>query len=158
VNAITYPLVFSFRDAIVGNGFVAYVGASGRVLLTNEGDGDIWMFGVQPGGVAGGGNERSEAFREFKKSYLSVLFDIASTSSSYEDFEDSVKLFFSEVNAPNLAIWTDAVDAVRSGKLSPLPDLKATNADTCPPRLEIRRIDMLARANDNSFDEIRKAA
>jgi len=48
-----------------------------RVILTDEGDGDIWMFGVQPGGVARGGRERSQAFYEFKKNYRSVLFDIA---------------------------------------------------------------------------------
>ncbi len=157
MNAITYPLVFSFRDAIVGNGFVAYVAATGRVLLTNEGDGDIWMFGVQPGGVSGGGHERSEAFREFKKSYLSVYFDIAAGSSSYEDFERSVRQFFSEVNDPNLETWTDAVKAVRSGELS-LPDLKSTNADDFLPQVVVKRIDTQASSNDNTFDEIRKAA
>jgi hypothetical protein len=87
LSATTYPLVFSFRDAVSGNGFVAHVAVCGRVLLTDEGDGDIWMFGVQPGGVAGGGCNRSEAFREFKKSYLSVFFDIAAEAASFEDFE-----------------------------------------------------------------------
>jgi len=157
LSATTYPLVFSFRDAVSGNGFVAYVAVSGRVLLTDEGDGDIWMFGVQPGGIAGGGHERSEAFREFKKSYLSVFFDIAAEAVSFENFEESVKLFFSEVNAPNLDAWTEAVAAVRAGRLS-LSDLKATDSDSCPPKIEVRRIDKLATANDNTFDEIRKAA
>ena len=157
MSATTYPLVFSFRDTVNGNGFVAHVVASGRVLLTDEGDGDIWMFGVQPGGVAGGGHERSEAFREFKKSYLSVFFDIAAEATSYEDFAESVSQFFSEVNAPNLEVWTDAVRAVRAGKLS-LSDLKSTNADSYSPKIEIRRIDTGATANDNTFDEIRKAA
>ena len=157
MSATTYPLVFSFRDAVSGNGFVAYVAVSGRVLLTDEGDGDIWMFGVQPGGIAGGGRERSEAFREFKKSYLSVFFDIAAEATSFEDFEKSVRQFFSEVNEPNLGVWSEAVAAVRAGKLS-LSDLEAMNADLCPPRIEIRRIDTRATASDNSFDEIREAA
>jgi hypothetical protein len=153
----TYPLVFSFRDAVSGNGFVAYVAVSGRVLLTNEGDGDIWMFGVQPGGIAGGGHERSEAFREFKKSYLSVFFDIAAEATSFEDFEESVKLFFSEVNEPNLGVWDEAVAAVRAGRLS-LSDLKSRDADSCPPKIDVKRIDNQATASDNSFDEIREAA
>jgi hypothetical protein len=157
LSATTYPLVFSFRDAIVGNGFVAGVSATGRVLLTNEGDGDIWMFGVQPGAIAGGGRERSEAFREFKKSYLSVYFDIASESTSYEEFERSVTQFFSDVNEPNFEAWTAAVKAVRSGELS-LEDLKSTNADACLPGIAIKRIDTRASADDNVFDEIRKAA
>jgi hypothetical protein len=157
LSATTYPLVFTFRDAVSGNGFVAYVAVCGRVLLTDEGDGDIWMFGVQPGGVAGGGRERSEAFHEFKKSYLSVFFDIAAEAASFEDFEKSAKLFFSEVNEPNLDVWAGSVAAVRAGKLS-LSDLKAMNADSCPPKIEVRRIDTQANASDNSFDEIREAA
>jgi len=154
----TYPLVFSFSDVIVGNGFVAHVAASGRVILADEGDGDIWMFGVQPGGVAGGGRERSQAFYEFKKNYRSVLFDIAIESSTYEDLESAVSSFFSEINQTHLEMWTEAVQAVRAGKLS-LPDLRSENADLFPSKIEIRRLDCRdASCNDNSFDEIRKAA
>ena len=157
MSANTYPLVFAFRDAIVGKGFVADVAVQGRVLLTDEADGDVWMFGVQPGGVAGGGGNRSEAFHEFKKSYLSVLFDSAVECASFADFESDVKRFFSEVNAPNEKVWLNALAAVREGKLS-LPNLGSTNADLWLPSIEIRHIDQQASPSANAFDMIREAA
>lgn len=153
----TYPLVFSFQEPIMGNGFVAYVVTSGRVLLTEESEDSIWMFGVQPGGIAGGGRERSEAFRQFKMSYLSVLFDIANESSSYDGFESAARAFFSEVNAENEQTWIEAVKAVRAGKLS-LPGLKSENADQWVAKIEVTRVDQQAHSSANVFDEIKEAA
>jgi len=153
----TYPLVFAFKDAIVGNGFVAFVEASGKVLLVDEGDSSIWMFGVQPGGVAGGGRERSEAFREFKKGYLSVLFDIAAEATSCEEFEIAARAFFAEINTENQKLWAEAVQDVRAGKLA-LPDIKSQNADPWPVAIAVSRIDQQANSSANQFDEIREAA
>lgn len=157
MSVTTYPLVFSFRDAIVGNGYVALVVANGRVILSEEAGDSIWMFGVQPGGVAGGGRERSEAFREFKKGYLSVLFDIASDAASCEEFEERAKEFFGELNDENLAIWTKAVEDVRAGRLS-LPGPRAENSDRWPFGIVVQRIDQRADSSANEFDEIKEAA
>jgi hypothetical protein len=157
LSAITYPLVFTFQHPIMGDGFIAYVVTSGRALLTYEGDGDIWAFGVQPGGIAGGGRERAQAFYEFKKTYLSVLFDIAAESSSYEDFEKSTKSFFSDTNADNDRTWTEAVQAVRAGKVS-LPGMKSQNTDHWVAKIEVTRVDQRASSSANVFDEIKEAA
>jgi hypothetical protein len=157
LSVTTYPLVFTFQHPIMGNGFIAYVITRGRVLLSYEADGDIWMFGVQPGGIAGGGKERSEAFQEFKNRYLSVLFDIASESSSYEDFEKSAKLFFSEVDSETERSWNEAVQAVRSGKLL-LPGMRSENADRWVAEMSVERVDQQANSAANVFDEIKEAA
>jgi hypothetical protein len=156
LKANTYPLVFSFRDVIVGKGFVVGIVVNGRVLLAEEDDG-VWMFGVQPGGIAGGGSERSEAFCEFKRSYLSVLFDIAAEVDSYAAFEDAAKAFFQEVNSPNEVDWTEALKAVRAGRLS-LPNIGSTNADQWLPKIEVNRLDQQLSPSVNAFDTIAEAA
>jgi hypothetical protein len=157
LSAATYPLVFTFQHPIMGNGFIAYVVTKGRVLLSDEGDGDLWMSGVQPGGIAGGGHERAEALGEFKKGYLSVLFDIAEESVSYEDFEVAAKAFFAEKNDENERTWLAAVKAVRAGQLS-LPGLKSENTDQWVDKIEVTRVDLQAHSSANVFDEIKEAA
>jgi hypothetical protein len=133
------------------------VAARGKVLLTDEGNDSIWMFGVQPGGVAGGGRERSEAFREFKKGYLSVLFDIASEAESFEQFETAARGFLGDVNAENMQLWETAVREVRAGKLN-LSGIKTENVDRWTIGVSIQRIDQQADSSANEFDEIREAA
>lgn len=162
-----HPLVFSFRDIIAGNGFFALVVMDGRVLLTEEDDHDIWMFGVQPGGLAGGvagggvpGTEaqRNSAFAEFKKGYLSVLFDIASEAVTFEDFDTKTKAFFDEVNTPNALEWEKALAEVRATNAC-LSGLKTVPADANPPKLAIEKIaPEFVKPNLNEFDDISKAA
>ena len=155
-----YPLVFRFHDMITGKGFMAEVIMDGRMLLVNEEDGDFWMFGVQPGGVSGGGCGRDAAFREFKMIYLSVLHDIAAESSTFEDFEQGVTEFFSEVNDPNKRDWRDVLKEVRKGNLT-LTNINRVDADKRPPSLTVRHfIDpALANPTNNSlFGQIHKAA
>lgn len=153
-----YPLVFSFRDLIAGNGFVAAVAMDGRVLLAEEDDDDFWMFGVQPGGIAGGNSQRAAAFSEFKKRYLSVLYDIAADVTSFDLFKKGVTTFFDEVNAPNLADWERALKEVRAGNIS-LNDLKNVKAEARMPNLTVEAISP-ERINSgvNEFDHFVEAA
>lgn len=111
-----YPLLFGFRDLVAGKGFVAGIAIDGRALLVDEDDG-FWMYGVNPGGVAGGGPSIGDAQVEFRSSYRSVLFDIAGEAESFDQFEEEVTRFFRETNEPTLAEWEDAVKAVRTGEV-----------------------------------------
>lgn len=153
-----YPLVFSFRDLIAGNGFAAVVSMDGRVLLVEEDDQDTWMFGVQPGGIAGGDPQRKLAFSEFKKSYLSVLFDISAEATSFEQFKGKVTAFFDEINASSVEDWQKALNDVRTNNVS-VADLKRVPADARVPSLQI---DIVApeRINSgvNEFDGFCEAA
>ena len=121
-----YPILFGFRDLIAGNGFIAGVDLSGRAVLADEGDG-FWMYGVNPGGVAGGGSTPGEAQAEFRSAYRSVLFDIAAEAGSFEDFARQVKQLVEETNVPTLAEWQAAVAEVRQGRVDAdwLPKRKA---------------------------------
>jgi hypothetical protein len=153
-----YPIVFSFRDPVVCNGFVAAVAMDGCALLSEEDDQEVWVYGVQPGGLAGGGAQRAVALNEFKKGYMSVLFDIASEATSFVEFKAAVTAFFSEVNEVNQAEWTRALEAVRKNNIS-LTDLQSVKAETRPPNLTVEEMPP-ARANSavNQFDQYAEAA
>lgn len=152
----TYPVLFGHRDLIAGKGFVAFVAADGRALLTQE-EGGFWLFGVTPGGIAGGGAERSEAIREFKKSYLSVLFDIAAEVDSFDEFKRQAAEFFAEGNTPNEEIWNAALADVKRGELT--IDLPRVRSETRPPQIEITQVrETDIGPNVNEFDELAEAA
>ena len=153
-----YPLVFSFRDLIAGNGYVATVAMDGRVVLSEDETQETWMFGVQPGGIAGGDRQKAVALKEFKTSYLSVLYDIAAEATSFDQFKNKVMEFFGEVNAPNLADWNQALAEVRGGTLS-LPDFTKVKSDARMPNLTIEKV-APERVNSgvNEFDQISEAA
>ena len=151
-----YPLVFSFRDLIAGNGFVAAVSIDGRALLSEEEDG-YWMFGVQPGSVAGGGDAKAISFKQFKDSYLSVLFDMAAEAVSFEQFDAMVKLLFTQVNEPNLSEWESALAAVRANSIT-LEDVARVPADSRVPALLIQKMGPEVNSGVNEFDQISEAA
>ncbi|HTG32522.1 MAG TPA: hypothetical protein VLB76_06285 [Thermoanaerobaculia bacterium] len=111
-----YPLLFGRREKVEGNGFIARVAVSGRVLLTDE-DGEFWVEGVNPGGLAATGNSASEALAQFCQDFLAVLFDIASEAEDFDHFRDQVGKFFSETSAPALEDWEEAVRQVRAGQV-----------------------------------------
>ncbi len=51
ITTTHYPVLFTYRDVIIGAGVVAHVEASGRFLIEDKGtDEDIWIYGVNPGG------------------------------------------------------------------------------------------------------------
>lgn len=153
----TFPLVFTFPDTIVGEGFVAYVEITGRALLTEE-DGETWLYGVQPGGVAGGGTNYTEACREFKNGYLSVLYDSAAESETFEAFSAQVREFFETVNEPNATAWESALEEVRKNSTS-LPGFSSVPADSRPPAIKIVHLSQdKMRPTVNRFGDFSEAA
>src|SRR5215210_8145215 len=126
-----YPLLFGFRDLIAGNGYIAGVALSnGRAVLVDEGDG-FWMYGVNPGGLAAGGESLGRAQSEFRSAYKSGLFDIAAEAQSFEAFKAEVERFFRETNNPTLVEWDEAVAEVRQGRTE-ADWLPKKSADSAP--------------------------
>jgi hypothetical protein len=152
----SYPILFSFRHLIAGNGFVASVVIDGRALLTQE-DGGFWLFGVQPGGIAGGGSGLTEALNEFKKGYLSVLFDIATESKSFDEYKAALTQFFCEVNPANEDAWKGALQEVRQGKLA-LSGFGSAKAESWMPKIDVQNVGHHATPTVNAFDSVAEAA
>jgi hypothetical protein len=161
-----YPLVFSFRNLIAGNGYVAAVAMDGRVILAEgvtfgDENEETWMFGVQPGDVAGdasGDRQKLAAFTAFKKNYDNVLLDIAAEATSFEEFKTKATEFFSGVNPPNLADWERARIEVRSGNLS-LDDLPIVKSSARAPSLTIEMVvPERVSSEDNACQTLAEAA
>ncbi|HZF08856.1 MAG TPA: hypothetical protein VFE33_08715 [Thermoanaerobaculia bacterium] len=112
-----YPLLFGRRELLEGNGFIARVSVSGRALLADE-DGEFWVEGVSPGGLAGHGKSPHEALADFSAAFRAVLFDIAAEANSFEVFRQEVLRFFDETSGPALAEWEEAVRQVKAGQVT----------------------------------------
>src|SRR5258706_2838113 len=111
-----YPLLFARREKVEGNGFIARVAVSGRILLTEE-NGDFWVEGINPGGLAANGKSANEALAQFCLDFLAILFDIANDAKAFEGFRAGVHKFLDETSAPALKEWEEAVRQATGGDL-----------------------------------------
>jgi len=151
-----YPILYTFRDKIVGAGFLADVTVHGRALAAEEAEGEWWLYGVQPGGFAAGGTTLAEAQAEFRKDFTTILYDIAEDARDIRAFDTEVRRFFSEINEPTEREWTAALVWVRAmlreqrtaeavpGNLAVIP------ADS-PRGVEVRIIETMT-PKDNAVD------
>ena len=122
------PLLFSYRDVLFGNGFVAEVRAQqGRALCVRETDG-FWMYGVNPGGMAAFGSDAEGAHAAFRSTFSRILKDLALEAHSFDEFHVLARHFFDETNAGYEPEWYDAVQAVRNHEVG--ADLPTMSADS----------------------------
>ena len=92
-----WPLVFSYRGIMIGNGFKVIVDARCRVLAEEqENKGGIWMNGAQPGGFAAGGDDIDSAHQALKTMFLNILRDTAEEASNFAAFQDEMNRFFAD--------------------------------------------------------------
>lgn len=106
------PLLFNFQDLVAGKGFIAGVATRGRALLQEE-DGQVWLYGVEPGGIAATGSDRQAALQDFRNGFRHVLIEMAAEAESFEGFRLLVQKFFREIDRSELSEWTEAHAAVR---------------------------------------------
>jgi len=116
VQLPTLPLLFSFKQVVVGNGFVAGVKMDGHALLETEqvdNREESWITGIAPVGIVGGAGDRGLAFVEFRKAWIEVVFDIAAKASCFDDFRTSCEEFLASEQDSLTALWKEAVAVVR---------------------------------------------
>src|SRR5688572_16709357 len=106
-----YPVIFTLRDAISGNGFLAGVTLSGRALMVQE-DGAWWTYGVRPGAMAERGSTPEESFLRFRNAYKTVLFDMAEESSTFESFKEEVERSYHQADQEEERRWQEAFQAI----------------------------------------------
>ncbi len=164
---VRYPLMFTFRDVISGEGFLAGVTISGRALMTKEKDDDKpwWMYGVRPGGIAETGATPGETFAHFRERYRAVLFDLAIEADSFVSFHREVEAFFHGHDAEEEKEWSEAFKLIRAGEVEPehpFCELRRESPETRPTSVSVEELTVTKRfmATDNVPDiySIAKAA
>lgn len=138
-----YPLMFTFRDVVSGDGFLAGVTVSGRALMVHE-DGKWWAYGVRPAALAESGNTPQEAFASFRNRYRLVLFDIAAEAPNFLAFNQDVDQFYYEKDEDEENRWETAFAAIRTGQVAPEPPfdtLPKEAPETRPTHISVERLD-----------------
>ncbi len=162
-EVIHYPVMFVFRDAISGDGFLAGVTLSGRALMIKEGE-EWWVYGVRPGAIAEHGTTPQETFLRFKDRYRTVLFDMAEEFKDFEAFRREVERFYYEPDEEEERRWNDAVEGLRSGNVTPAPpfsELPKEPPQNRPAQVTVERLDTSDRRftpTDNVVDRYVMAA
>lgn len=149
--------MFTFQDAVSGDGFLAGITLYGRALMVQEDDGKWWMYGVRPAAMAESGQTLPETFANFRKTYTAVLFDIAEESHTFAQFKENVEDFFYQVDATEERRWTTSLNDLRSGTVlpqSPFDQLPRESAESRPPSVGVVRLDKQQRfqSSDNVPD------
>lgn len=143
------PLMFSFRHTLFGNGFAVEVRVeNGRAICSHEEDG-VWMYGVNPGGMAAHGPDPKAARAAFRETFSRILFDLAVESDTFDQFTASVTSFFNETNEGFEQEWVAAVENVRSQHIT-LAGLPTQSADA--PRSVTASMKEIFKAQDNEPD------
>lgn len=152
-----YPLLFTFRDTVSGNGFLAGITLSGRALMIKEDENEWCVYGVRPAAIAEVGTTPQEAYLRFRNRYKEVFFDIAAESDSFEAFRAEVESFYNQPDYSEEKRWEEAVKNLRSGTVDPAKpfcDLRREAPENHPSSIGIVRLDMEQRflPSDNVSD------
>lgn len=135
-----FPLMFGFNDLVMGRGFIAEVTTDGRATMAQE-EGEWWMSGVNPGGVAASGATVAEALANFRSTYRLVLSDSAMLANSFEEFSRDVQGIFASTTADLIEEWTAAALAIREGAAAgPFQDLQRRPCDNVSFAVTVQQV------------------
>ncbi len=109
-----WPLYFRVWRRIEGRTFAATVEIIGRATWTLD-FGKTWLYGVNPGAMAGGGDDLDGALGSFTDHLTGVLSDLADEADDLEAFRRTVERFVSATDDESVAEWEAAREVVRSG-------------------------------------------
>lgn len=157
-----YPLIFQILNDVAGRGFLAGVMVEGRALMAEE-DGRWWVYGVDPGPLAGSGQTPMEAYHSFRQALQEVLFDSAADAQNYEAFKADVEHVLRQRDEADANRWERARQEVRAGaevveSLKELP----RKTGTVPINVLLVRLDSMESQqfspSDNKVDALATAA
>lgn len=104
---MTIPLYFQFRTPVHGQGFVADVRIRGRITRVEE-YGSTCIYGVNPGGLAAGGEDVNSAYLDFKSGLAATLFDLAKDANTFREFKAAAQDFIAATDDESVAEWESA--------------------------------------------------
>ena len=108
------PLYFQFRIPVYGQGFVADVRIRGRITCMEE-YGATCIYGVNPGGLAAGGEDMNSAYLDFRAGLAGILFDLAKDAETFNQFKEAAKNFVTTTDDESVQEWEDARSGIRAG-------------------------------------------
>jgi hypothetical protein len=120
VKSAAWPLFFTYKGPVFGNGFLSYVELCGRVLAVQETEG-VWLNGVNPGAFAVGATTLETANQALREALAKVFIDFAETTDSFESFKTMVEGYYHATDPETVGEWERAVKAVAEG-LMPVPE------------------------------------
>jgi hypothetical protein len=120
---------------------LAGVAVNGRALLRHDENG-YWMHGVNPGGLSAGGVDTGEALQAFRKTYRTILFDIANDAQSFDEFKTEAVRFFEGASDTLLSEWTEAVQEIREGSTVDADWLPRVNSDHAKVSIDVVLVDV----------------
>ena len=152
-----YPIMFTWRDVVSGNGYLAGVTLYGTALIVKEDDGKWWSYGVRPGAIADFGDTPQHALNKFRERYKTLLYDIAEEAHDFGAFKAEVERFYAQPDPEEEARWLQAVLAVRHGHLdveAPFDALPRENPEKRPTGVSIQALHEMQRFTpmDNVLD------
>jgi len=115
-----YPVIFTLRDLVYGDGFIAGVTTRGRAVMECD-EGDWWCYGVEPGALAASGSTPREAYDAFRTALSSVYFDLASEARGIGNYREAAEAFFGQSDPIEAGRWADAVERFRTGQKPEAP-------------------------------------
>lgn len=158
-----YPIMFTWRDVVSGNGYMAGVTLYGTALMTREDDGKWWSYGVRPGAIADFGETAQEALNKFHERYKLLLYDFAEEAGDFSAFKQEVENFYAQPDEEEEGRWLQAVTAIRHGLVQvepPFDALPRESPDKRPTGVSIQSLNEMQRCTpmDNVPDIYRFAA
>lgn len=125
------PLYFDLREVVKGRTFVVTVRMRGRITGVDEGDGSVWMYGVNPAGSAGPGEDLKSAYAGFRSALGTTLTDFADRAQDFAQFRDELEAFFLGTADDIVSEWSSARQEIRDGSVPEL-DWRRETADVEP--------------------------
>lgn len=113
-----YRLVFTFKDTVSGNGFLARVTISDLALMVH-------------------GDTVLKAYIKFRRAFTAVLSDIAARAADFAGFKAEVERFFHDYAKAEERRWHEAGEAIRSGQIKPGADLKREAPEARPVSISV---------------------
>ena len=120
-TSMKWPLVFSYRGRVKGQGFAARVICAVRVLAERQADGELWLSGSEPGWFAAGGATLQEANASLKTTFHGILLDKAEEASDFAIFRENLLVAFRDADRLVRKEWVAAWIANKDGKLDCTP-------------------------------------
>lgn len=141
---IRVPLFLTFNEMVIGDDFIAGITFNARVLMEIDED-RLWIYGVNPGGIAGTGANRGEALRDFRSRLKAYLQDVVFDEVDFPSFQSEVKRFFDQ--AVCVEEWEAARDAMRAGADPEVGRDLHRETGLHQPTVQIRRLQLAPSAN-----------